>query len=293
MPVTITLPQPGTPIGPGFWIDLQSDFIGPIDPASRWIVNIALDPEGANSVIKLFRPYEFNRNFFVLWGPETTLGGDILGWYANDGDQVHVIVELDELGTIIDSGAVTATYKPTQRLGDVVHLDAGGAVNGGFTDTDRQQLADTRNALVTTVTTSRGVVHTDLGSLFNWTAPDFWGSGSLSGGVTCERIDYDASLQNLFGVSLVIEEYPDDVVLRTPDGGWSFPDLAVLSFFRGGILQQRHGIHTLTHTVSPVPSTAWYGALGVQAPVQPADYHIVVDWLPGVCGNLLGFRSPF
>jgi hypothetical protein len=66
-----------------------------------------------------------------------------------------------------------------------------------------------------------------------------------------------------------------------------------MSFYRGGILQQRHGIHTLTHTVSPLPSTTWYGAVGVNAPIQPTDYHIVVDWLDGVCGNLLGFRSPF
>jgi hypothetical protein len=279
-------------IGPGLMVLVTTDMVGPIGSSWDFVIDLYTDSDFTQRSQTWTVPSAGSRGQsrrFVL--DRTNAGFQDWAHDLVDGGQVYVRTRLVEGSTVHDSGTQTMTWDAKSAAWAFqVYAPP---VQGGFNETDRQQLADTRNALRTSVTTTAGTVQTDLGALFNWTAPDFWGSGSLSGGVTCNRIDYDASLQNLFGVSLVIEEYPADLVLRTPDGGWSFADLAVMSFYRGGILQQRHGIHTLTHTVSPLPSTTWYGAVGVNAPIQPTDYHIVVDWLDGVCGNLLGFRSPF
>jgi len=298
LPITIDLPPPGPGIGPGFWISLVSDFIGPVAAGSRWIVNVSLDPEGANSIAKFFRPYEFNRNFWRLSGTEDQLGGDIVGFHAEPGAPVHVIVELDENGTIIDSGAITATWQPTAQLYGAIK-ETSAAAGGGFTDADRQQLqlidsttSATRSAVTTSVQTSRGAVTMDLGAALRWVSQDLWADHPLTIGPTCDPIDIEVSLNALFGVTLEIDSYPESVVLRTPDGGWSFPDLAVLSFVRNGDLLARHGVHTLSHSVSPLPGCVWIGAFGFNVPIQPTGYHIKVDWLPGVCGHITGQILP-
>lgn len=203
-------------------------------------------------------------------------------------------------GLRTDTGTVSGfQWEPTLAQWSQAMSLAGGETAGGFTEQDRLQLQNvdltsqqTRQAVITTVTTTQGTIDVDLGSAFRWISPDFWQDRPLSGGVTCERIDYDASLNALYGVSLRIDSLPEDIPFRTPDSSWSLPDLAVLTFLRHGTILQRHGIHTLTHSVSPLPGSLWFGAFGVNAPIQPTGYHITVDWLAGVCGELIGNVLP-
>ena len=191
-------------------------------------------------------------------------------------------------------------WDPTMALWSYLNSLQAAPTGGGFTDADRAQLEETnqlalatRAATQASITTSIGTQLFDIGSLFNWASPEFWGTTDLSGGTTCARIEHNASLSNLFGVSVLIDSYPEWIEFRTPDNVYSFRDLAVLTFVKAGVIVARHGIHTLSHHVSPLPGTSWYGVAGVQAPIQPADYFVIVDWLPGVCGRLTGSHSPF
>jgi hypothetical protein len=97
---------------------------------------------------------------------------------------------------------------------------------------------------------------------------------------------------NYFSVRLEITQVPEDWVFRTPDHAWGFSDLAVIAFWSGEQLLQRHGVHAKQHTVSPLPGTVWWGGPIAQAPLQWGDYHITVDFAPGVCGRLFGDHWP-
>jgi hypothetical protein len=136
------------------------------------------------------------------------------------------------------------------------------------------------------------VLQLPIGQILSSNFSDAFRVEDLGGGVTCDPIRVDASRDNLYGVVVRVTQYPDDTVFRTPDGAWSFKDLAVLTVSRGGDILARHGIHTTSHTLSPLPETPypWLTNLGV--PIQPSDYHVSVDWAAGVCGELLGLVLP-
>jgi hypothetical protein len=177
---------------------------------------------------------------------------------------------------------------------------------GGFTQTDRDTLNQTSstgeetnqlslaiNAATTAIANIGGVItQVPIGQVLSWLSPDTWRLVDLAGGARCDRVDVDLSSDALWGVVLRITEYPDTTVFRTPDSAWSFRDLAVLTFIHAGDIVERHGIHSTTHTVSPLPYVAlpWPNNFGW--PVQPSDYHVTVDWADGVCGELLGLRLP-
>lgn len=227
---------------------------------------------------------------------------------AHENVQLTVSLVDDRVGdidTFYDQGGWT--WNPTDNLAVVMQtlgLDQGGG--GGYTQGDRDaaaaaaatgeetnQLAQAVNAATTAVINlGSSIVNLPIGQVLSSNASDAFRVEDLGGGVGCEPIRVDISRGNYYGVTVRVTQYPDDTVFRTPDGAWSFKDLAVLTVSRGGDILARHGIHTTSHTLSPLPETPypWLTNLGV--PIQPSDYHVAVDWAEGVCGELLGVVLP-
>ena len=157
-------------------------------------------------------------------------------------------------------------------------------------------LQDVLNGITAATTTAfewgGQLVNATVGQILTSHLPDFLQDRDLSGGITCKRIDYDASLNALYGVTLELTQVPPGIAFRTPDGEFAFPDLAVITIIRGGAVQLRHGVHTVSHTISPLPGLPFPWLTAFSAPLQPGDYHITVDFLEGVCGRLTGQALP-
>lgn len=136
------------------------------------------------------------------------------------------------------------------------------------------------------------IVEKTIGELFSLIPINFSPTVSLTHGVVCTDVDLDLSLQSIYGITLVLTSWPADIKWRTPDEAWSLRDLAVLTFTRDGNIIQRHGIHTQTHTIAPIPEwpVPWLGP--VPTAIQPIGLRVHVEFLPGVCGELFASQYP-
>lgn len=320
MPITITLPPPGTRIGPGYVIQLSSDFIGPLPLGTQFEVRISTHPEGFPNVIWQFIPTQ-QPTVAIFVADRFTTSSQNGAESVPAGSSVHVIAELKTNDqTVIDSGRVDATYDPTTMMWQHINENTGTG-SGGLTGEQAAQLqrtdqnttemdvnwqnytavtlpslqtvlTDILNGITVFAGNTPASIGIRLGEFFAWKTIDFFSPRDLSGGTTCNPVRYDASLQGLQGIDVVIDSYPPQFRFVTPDGGWSFRDLAVLSFYRSGGLVERHGIHTLTFSVSPLPGSLAPWPLNLPLEFQPGDYHIHVDWAPGVCGHVVGQVLP-
>lgn len=146
MPITITLPTPGTKIGPGFVFDLASDFIGPLPSGTFWSVTASSDSEGANAVWTETFPTDAPFGTYQVANPGISNSWSYTAEVA-DGDTVHVITQLiTPTSGVVDSGATTKTWKPTEQLWAEVRnvIPASG---GGLTTDQATQLADDHAAI--------------------------------------------------------------------------------------------------------------------------------------------------
>ena len=309
--------------GPGVFFTFSSDIGAPA--GAPFTITVQMWRRGTETLIwNYILPLQNN----IQGGLKLGYGTDLvpLSFQAdatpvnNDAIAVEITARSDS-GAIVDSGEKTLPWSETTQLHNELQALAGGGGGGGFTSTDRAALNATQDNTegllahwaeyisVTlpsldevlqviksnTESTFRSLLGTQivpLGSLFNVITEDQFLEASISNGVTCDRIDVDVSFSGLTGVNLRIDSYPEGWVFRTPDAAWSFRDLAVLSFWRSGGLVGRHGIHALTHSVSPLPESVAVSFFTTVGYLQPGEYHITVDWAPGVCGELTGSIHP-
>jgi hypothetical protein len=136
MPVQIVLPTPAAHIGPGYTIHLISDFIGPIQTGSEFVLSISEDPEFRTNVIQQFIPTGTTVVVPTVGNrAQTALQAD--GSVVQANSTVHVQAQLRDPNSItIDSGAITTLYDPLTMLWQQVN-QASSTIQGGFTQTDR------------------------------------------------------------------------------------------------------------------------------------------------------------
>lgn len=280
----------------------------PIQHGWEWIVLIT-DPT-----------FQLGEQPVCSWGADGSIGSSsavienfkqelsvLEGYELHQGQQVRLQVQLKDPDRVVqdESDAIPITW---DGAGQIYRwqLFSQSTTTGGYTQADRDaaltdannnvetnQLALAINAATTAaVNIGTSVLQLPIGQILSSNFSDAFRLEDIGGGVTCDPIRVNLSRSSLYGVTVRVTQYPDDTVFRTPDGAWSFKDLAVLTITRGGDILARHGIHTTSHTLSPLPETPypWLTNLGV--PVQPSDYHAAVDWAEGVCGELLGLVLP-
>lgn len=292
----------------------------PVSPGWTWILEVFPEPVGELTILtQQGHLVETNPRFTVGQLSDSTfaVSNEIV---ATEAATVNVRARvLDQTGLVIEESTVPAQW--THQAEWQLSSQTAAAVSGSFTTEDRAQLQDVNvdsNQLITnweqylsvtlpslqqvldgitaalqvTIQVAPGPVQKAVGEVLSIVSPDFWSDRDLSGGVTCTRVDYDASFNALFGVTVIVESFPEDWRFQTPDHAWGFRDLAVLTFTRGGNDVERHGIHTLTHTVSPLPAFPWPWQSPLPIALQPGETHIIVDWAEGVCGRLVGHVLP-
>lgn len=111
---------------------------------------------------------------------------------------------------------------------------------------------------------------------------------NISGGITCIPVYEDLSNQPVYSITVEINSYPDGWQFSTPDHAWSARDFAVIRFYVGTALVGRQGIHTIVHTITPLPNSLYPLFWGGIFRTLPANYHVTVDWADGVCGTVTG-----
>jgi hypothetical protein len=283
---------------------VRSSLIGPFPVDWRWRVRIGRRGDEVNGGVFITAPLDqadqFERRIQVDSITDTTVVTQRSSQYAlATNEPVDINIELtDSTGLVVeDSGTISTAVWDSQAS---TALLVQPAVAGSFTAQDRATLEESNqlslaiNAATQVVTTMGGqLVNTTVGKILTPSLLDVLTTANLSGGVTCDPIRYDASLQFLYGVQLLIRTYPAEWRFGTPDHGWGFHDLAVLAFVRGGVTLKRLGIHTLLTTEYPMPGLPMPWILQIPGiPVTPPDYHIEVDFAEGVCGELIGLGAP-
>jgi hypothetical protein len=78
----------------------------------------------------------------------------------------------------------------------------------------------------------------------------------------------------------------------TPDNDWSKGDLAVVLVKRAEFEIARYPVHGTWETIYPLPEALPMGVAGVAVPTLPQNYHIIVHWAQGVCGEVLRWYIP-
>jgi hypothetical protein len=282
----------------------RSSLLGPFPVDWRWRVRIGRRGDEVNGGVFITAPLDtvdqFERRMQVDSITDTTVVTQRSVQYAlGTNEPVDINIELtDSTGTVVeDSGTISTAVWDSQAS---TALLVQPAVPGSFTAQDRATLEENNQLALATQSATQvqlpglpANTTLPLANFFEFLPLDVLSTQSLSGGITCEPVRVDVSLSFFTGVQVAVAEYPVDWIFRTPDQSWGFHDLAVLSFWRGGQLLKRLGIHTTSFTEQPLPGQLlpWIVRLA-NVPLLPPDYQIHVDWAEGVCGELRGLALP-
>lgn len=299
MPITLTLPVDGGAFGPGLLVNASSTEPIPDPGSRRWA--IAIEDEGGFPISQVFvneHGSTFRQYFMINQGQ--------FGLTLNTGLQqpiqgraYRVVVEHEDQGIVTSSASRAITWDGQSGLGlQAFQQRAGGAIQGGFTAEDRQLLQTTtdRTSLLgeigqLVVSTASGLVPTTLAEIFSRNTLDKLTLDELTSGETCDPVRVTVA-DWYYSIIVRVTTIREDLVPKTPDHEWYFPDLAVLRIFRGADLEYRRGIHTPTFKVEKPMEWGWQILQAARVLGVAADYTIAVDWREGCCGRVFISRFP-
>lgn len=300
MPITIAPAPDLTTIGPGLPIQLQSGFIGPFPSDSQWHLDINLDAD----FVKPFLGYNW-----PCTGPITSLtllvdkdkGEARKGWTPIENRIVYTEARITTNTGTLDSGTRSDLHWDTQTgLGYQIRALAGTTTGSGtFTDQDRALLTTTeaRTTLLgepgsLIIQKASGPLPVTISQLLSRNSLDRLILEEMTNGPTCSPVRIVLAPIAQYAIVVRVTTVPDDIVFRTPDQEWSFPDLCVLRVFRGEDLAYRRGIHEITfETEAP-----WQWGTNVLDKnllgIPPPQTQVWVDWRTGVCGQVFIRHMP-
>lgn len=293
MATTITPAQPHDIIGPGLV------YIVHIDPSLtggpfHLVTTISVPPLPSPQFWTETPPQLLNPNDIAAFqlGHDITLNQlhDNNGRAAVADDSVTLTTSVrDAANHQVDSANVAATWDPVSGL-HVLQIET---TRARTTDTSGIQSAIdlVYSAVRPILTTATGAIQVTLADIFSYKTLDLLTLTEMSSGVTCDPVVFSLT-GAVTGIIVRISTVPDTIVPHTPDGDWYYPDLAVLTVFRGADREYRRGIHTTTQLITPFP-----GIWGPLAPVFPLGFAppgitVRVDWLAGVCGQVFITQLP-
>lgn len=153
MVVTFVQPVTGGPFGPGFGVDLDSDFIGPLPSGSFWLVWVATTDDPEDPIQSALIPTTSNAKSFVF-GRDGLLGDPLIPATLDfaHGNTVSITASLQSPTAVLDEGTTTVTWDMASGVPFVLQ-EAIGAAAGLSVDQEAQLEEIDR------------VVHMDLGGL--------------------------------------------------------------------------------------------------------------------------------
>jgi len=298
VPITITLPQAnGSWIGPGATVTAQTDVQGPLPSDTQWNYQVRLGSD-ETPVWEEFVFQNANPNVNVIMVKDPRKSSGRTHDQPVEGQQVSVTVELQTSSGIVDSGTTTATWHATTGLGEQAFLQPQTQASGGFNDQDRALLTATERRSQTVgepsdliIQTASGPTIVTLAQYWARKALDLLTLDELSSGPSGDPVRAQIAFW-FYGVIVRATTIPEEMVPKTPDEQWYFPDLAVLRVFRGSDLVYRRGIHTPTF----MTENPWqWGFMPLnELPILgvPFETTIAVDWRVGVEGQVFLQRFP-
>jgi len=215
----------------------------------------------------------------------------------SQGQAAHATVSLVEAGVVISEATTNGTWDAVSGI-PIQLQERGSSGSGGFTALDRQNLQaiEVRSQVLGEPTDmvlqqASGPIRTTLGKIFSRQLLDTLTLDELTSGPTSDPVRASIALW-YYGVIVRVTTIAEDLVAKTPDLQWYFPDLAVLRVFRGVDLQYRRGIHTPTFMVEQ----PWQWGVQILNTVDvlgvPPDITIAVDWREGCAGQVFLQRLP-
>jgi len=296
MPITITPAPTFNGVGPGLWIDVASDFVGPLPTGTVWTTQIL--PVGTeNNILTQHTVWTNNHQRIKLWDPNDSISQFPAAFVA-EGTTVTVAVQLQEPGFVIDdTGSTTAPFSSTNGLSTFMQ-DWANKGNVTLNPTQSEQLTNIDNRTegvlgndAPTITDAEGAHAFTLGELFSGKALD---QITLTEVTTGPQSTPATSVVGfwLFGVIVRITTVPPSAVPITPDANYYPFDLAVLRVFRGTDQEERFGIHNTSflHTFHNL-----YGGVVLNETLlfgNPPAMSIEVDFALGVSGQVFLMRFP-
>ena len=298
MPITVTGPNPpGIGQGPGAAFFVSSDrIVDPTDTVEWEVVGRNPSPNGQIFWIGHY-PYQIPTTKVILMDrPSDNISSQV--WYPSDDVSVATDFILVVNGVAAEQTAFVALWNNTTWIGQQIAERQQAAGSAGFTDSDRQLLTQTEvRSQVLGEPTDLIVQHASgpqqltIGQLFSRTALDTLTLVEATQGPTTEPVRVQFGLW-YYGVIVRVTQIADDLVPRTPDDQWYFPDLAVLRIIRGVDLESRHGIHTPTAIFAHPWETGNFFRNTLDALGVPPDRTLAVDWRAGCGGQVFFQRFP-
>jgi len=319
VPIVITPLGPSPNIGPGGFLQAETDFSGTLTANAIWDLQLNAAGSEVGTLYGVNFTSSSARNTFQIFGGQ---GNEAFAEQnVADGTHVTAVVTLNDPGNTTDSG--TSAPIPWSNTENAWRLHPGQVSNGGNVLTPEQAdqlanadagatqsqqllpaflqapvqgvndfLAAVHDAVVMNLGTISNPIPIGLANWFLPVAKQFLSPRTLAGPNECNPVDVDISGAAYYSIGVTVDTYPPDWRFATPDNAWSYHDLAVITFVRGGTIAARHGVHTLTFTVSPVPDSITQTVTDLPVSIQPGDYHVRVEWAAGVCGTLTGYVLP-
>lgn len=146
MPVTITTPAPNRPFGPGFITSFATS-VGVVELGSTWRLRIRA-PDAGETIVDAGSAVADTPSLSTVFGFNTS--GAVTLQARNpiiaQGETATFTVELlNPQQVVIDSGSVPIVYDRVSGVEWLAWYKPNAATGtGGFTETDRQQLAETK-----------------------------------------------------------------------------------------------------------------------------------------------------
>jgi hypothetical protein len=294
VPITITLPGPGSAFGPGSFINASTTHVFGDPGSAEWEIAIKRSNELVYTVFAIKQIDQLH----WIWQGELGQGTYVRQPDQRDlklDDPINMTLEVSDGGVVVESANVDLTWNGEAFLGQQAYelaLQAQTPVQGGFTAQDRAVLQTTsdRTTLLgeigdLVVQTTSGPLSTTLAQIFSRQSFDRLTLDEVTDGPTCDPVRANLALWYT-GVIVRVTTIAPDLVAKTPDASWYFPDLAVLRVFRGGDLIYRRGIHEPTFMVENPWQFGWNFLNQTQILGVPPQTSIAVDWREGCCGQV-------
>jgi hypothetical protein len=279
-------------VGPGVFVRLTSDLVGPIPNDSQWQLSVYTDTELGENGKVLFEHKPASVPLQIDWRLQVPEQGKTQEERPATAQQAQTVKVLAEVRSPTLGHQDTSDFQDyiwtINNIGTQIALTQQAQVPIDNT----VQLQAIQDALTVPLTAVGQALTTTVGALLAPFRIDFSPSISLSGGVTCDPVRLNLSGAAFYGIKVHVVTIPDDWRFGTPDGDWGFHDLAVLSCWINDDQLVRCGIHTPSFVLTPLPGTATPFISTAIAELQPPGYAVHVDWAPGVCGEVLGINLP-
>lgn len=152
-------------------------------------------------------------------------------------------------------------------------------------------VSSTLDGITTTVSTGTGDVLAKVGELLKPISKYDLFQLELTDGPTCERFD-QLVVGPFLGIRVHITQRPDDLVLYAPDHDFARPDYCTVNVWQMGQHVARYGVHQVDWQVHEFSPTKHVNLQVFHLLINMPDTHVVVDWMPGVCGQVWLFKAP-